>query len=126
MSREGVATLGSRGCKRYPGGGCGAIALSIWSDRSDDSGAAQRLDLRRGVAGLAEDLVGVLAQRRRLALDARAAVREPKSSADQAHRPVARVDRLHHVAVIQLRVLRDLLDLPHRRAWHVGRREARL
>src|SRR5262245_50517511 len=55
--------------------------------RSDHCVAAQLLDLGRAVARLAEDLIGVLAERRRLALDARAAVRESKSCADQAHRP---------------------------------------
>src|SRR5262249_16912549 len=92
----------------------------IGRGRSDHAIGAQFSYLGRALAGLAEDLRGVLTKGRRLALDAGAAVCEPKPRADQAHRPEARVDRLHHVAVAELRVLRDLLDLPDGRAWHVG------
>src|SRR5262249_24782701 len=94
--------------------------------RSDHAIDAQFLDLGRAVAGLVEDLLGVLTEGRRLALDAGAAVREPKPRADQAHRPEARVDRLHHVAVAQLRVRRDLLDFPDGRPRPGGGREPRL
>src|SRR5213594_1619144 len=94
--------------------------------RSDYAVATQVFDLGGCVAGLGEDLVGVLAERRRLALDAGTAVRQPEAGADQAHRAVARVDGLQHVAVLELGMARDLLDLPHGGARHVGGGEARL
>src|SRR5712691_6155015 len=88
--------------------------------RSDDPVAPEPLDLVRPVAGLLQDLVGVLAERRRLAVEAGSTVREPEPGADEPHRAIARVDRLEHVAVLELRVTDDLLDRPDGPARHVG------
>src|SRR5690242_8057949 len=52
---------------------------------SDHPIPAEILDLRRGVAGLTENLVGVLAERRRLTLDPGAAVRKTEARADEPH-----------------------------------------
>src|SRR5262249_56130181 len=97
-----------------------------WDSRSDDRVAPQPLDLLRPVAGPSQDLVGVLAQNRRLPIEAGAAVLEPEPGADQPHRTVARVDRLEHVAVLELRMLHDLVDLPDRATRHVGGGQPRL
>src|SRR6185436_13183182 len=94
----------------------GGMGGRVEAPHSNDQVAAERLDLGLRVAGLAEDLVGVLAERGRLALDAGAAVGELEAGADQAHGAVARVDRLQDVAGLQLRVLDDLVDLPDARA----------
>ena len=67
---------------------------------------------RGGVARLGQHLVGVLAECGRLAVEARAPVGEAEAGAFEAHRAVARVDRLQHVAVLELRVLDDLVDCP--------------
>src|SRR5215475_8860776 len=93
---------------------------------SDHRVSPKLRDFLRPVAGLPQDLVGVLAERRRLAVDPGATMREPEPSADQTHRPVARVDRLEHVAMLELRMADDLVDLPDRPARHVGRRQPRL
>src|SRR2546426_8383930 len=92
---------------------------------SDHRVAPQPLDLSRRVPGLMQDLVGVLAERRWLTFEPGATVREPKPGADEPHRPVARIDRLEHVAVLELRVADDLVDRPDGAARHVGGRQPR-
>src|SRR2546430_10371288 len=57
--------------------------------RSDDGVAPQPLDVGRRVTGLAQDLVRVLAECRRRAVDAGAAVREPEARAHELHRAEA-------------------------------------
>src|SRR5215472_12352447 len=78
----------------------------------DDSVAAQLLDLVDRVAGFLQDLVGMLAEGGRLAIDARAAVVETESRPDQPQGTVARVHTLEDVAVLELRVVHDLVHFP--------------
>src|SRR5262249_15081760 len=94
--------------------------------RSDDRVAAQPFDLVDRVAGFLQDLVGVLAQGGRLAIDARAAVLETEARSDQAEGAVTRADGLQHVAVLELRMVHDLVHLPDGSARDVGRGQPRL
>src|SRR5262249_47906208 len=88
--------------------------------------AAQALDLLVPVTRFLPDFGGVLADRRRLAVEAGAAVSQPEPGADEAHGAIARVDGLQHVAVLELRMADDLVDLPDRAAGYVGGGEPRL
>src|SRR5260370_19193128 len=88
--------------------------------------ASELRDLLGGVPGFGQDLLGVLAEGWRLAIDPGVPMLQAEARAHQAHRAVARVDGLQHVAVLELRVADDLVDLPDGAAGHGGRGEARL
>src|SRR6266436_3354324 len=96
----------------------------IGRPRSGHAVASELRDLLGGVPGFGQDLLGVLTEGRRLAIDPGAPMLQAEARAHEPHRPIARVDGLEHVPVLELRVADDLVDLPDGAARHVGRGEA--
>src|SRR5581483_1140679 len=103
-----------------------SLAREFRDDRSDHPLRTQGGDIVLAVARLLEDLLGVLAGQRRLALDAAAAVGEAEAGAHEGVLAVSGLDPLQNVAVRELRMLDDLGDRPHARAGNIGRRQPRL
>ncbi len=85
----------------------------------------QRRDFVRAIAGLGQDLVGMLAERRRGAVDAAIAVGKAKSRPGEPQRAMSAVHLLHQPAMGDLRVAHDLADRPDAGARHVGRGQPR-
>src|SRR5262249_14668920 len=88
-----------------------------------DCGACgcERPDLRRRIANLAEDLLGMLAQHGCGAVDCRPVVVEENGIAGCAHSSQPRmIDFPNHVAGDDLRMLENFLEIVDGGAWHAG------
>src|SRR3954447_12316824 len=77
-------------------------------------------DLGASVPRFGEDLIGMLAETRRRAIDAATIVFETEAGARQAQFAIGRFDFLHPLAVGELRMVDDLGNRPDRGAGYVG------
>src|SRR5689334_7838048 len=80
---------------------------------SDHAGAADLRDLRRRVACLAQNLVGMLAELGRRPFDRTAAMLQPETGANHPDRTVLGLDVLQHGAVLEKVELGGLGDREH-------------
>src|SRR6185437_12009784 len=91
---------------------------------SDHAGAPDLRDLRRRVTGLAQDLVGMLAERGRWPFDRAAAMLQPETGANHPDRSVLGLDVLQHGAVLEKVELGGLGNGEHAASRHIGLGEA--
>src|SRR5690242_8898077 len=88
-----------------------------WRKWLNHRGFVQRGDFVLVVSGLGQDFIGVLAQARRHAVEAAAAMLEAETGAGEAKLAEGRVDLLQSLAELELRMIDDLLDPPDVGTW---------